>query len=288
MLPEQAVTLLQLSLLSVIAVSIAWRLGLFAKFPERELGKIAPRFSQVLVAFLVYLGVQVLLLPILAGVWFAVTKENASIEEIISRPLVEGWLNFAGIALAFPGLIGYSLLSKAHIWEKQPLTIHQRLHDLFLGGICWLVAFPVVTLVAELFHILSRLVVEAPPLDQVAVRQLKNTYGMPLLTGASTFAIIVLVPLIEEILFRGFIQGWLRSKFPAAQAIIVTAVIFTLVHFSPSQGVANAELLAGLFILSLFLGFLYERQQSLWPCIGLHCVFNFISVSMILMGYGEG
>jgi membrane protease YdiL (CAAX protease family) len=111
--------------------------------------------------------------------------------------------------------------------------------------------------------------------------------GDPILTIVSVLAIVVLVPVIEELLFRGFLQSWLVSRFTPFTSIALSSAIFTMVHFSPSQGIANAELMTGLFLLALFLGYLYQRQGSLWASIGLHCTFNAVSVTMILMGVGS-
>ncbi|MDP1835295.1 MAG: CPBP family intramembrane metalloprotease [Chlamydiales bacterium] len=288
LIPEKIVTLLYLAALALIALAIAWRAGFFHLKHPYEMQRTGPNLFQLMGAFFVYLGIQVILLPSLAITWIVATDGEASIEDAFSKPMVEGWINFVGVALALPLLVGYSMLTKVAIWEKQGSSPMQRFRDISLGVITWFIAFPIVTLAAETIHDLSRMMIEAPPLDQVAVRHLKSTYGDYFLTGASTIAIVAFVPVIEELLFRGFVQSYLRQNHSAYVSILVTAGLFTLVHFSPSQGVANAELLTGLFFLSLFLGFLYERQGSLWACIGLHCIFNAISVTMILLGYGEG
>ncbi|MBI3211827.1 MAG: CPBP family intramembrane metalloprotease [Simkania negevensis] len=52
----------------------------------------------------------------------------------------------------------------------------------------------------------------------------------------------------------------------------------TLFHLSSSQGVGNISL----FIFALYLGFLYEKQCSLFASIALHMTFNSISVIRIL------
>lgn len=288
LIPEKIATLLHLAALALLAIAIAWRTGFFHLDHPYELQRSRPRLSQLIGAFFVYLGIQVILLPSLAIAWIVATDGEASIEDTFAKPVVEGWINFTGVAIALPLLVGYSMLTRASIWEKRDLTTWQRLRDVSLGVVTWFIAFPIVTLAAETMHDFSRMMIEAPPLDQVAVRHLKSTYGDYLLTGASAIAIVAFVPVIEELLFRGFVQSYLRQSHSAYVSILVTAALFTLVHFSPSQGVANAELLTGLFFLSLFLGFLYERQGSLWACIGLHCIFNAISVTMILLGYGQG
>jgi membrane protease YdiL (CAAX protease family) len=94
--------------------------------------------------------------------------------------------------------------------------------------------------------------------------------------------VIGIVPVLEELLFRGFLQGAFRRFFSVRTAILFSSFIFALFHFSLGQGVNNMTILVSLFILSLFLGFLKERQGNLWGSIAMHMTFNAISVAMIL------
>jgi membrane protease YdiL (CAAX protease family) len=66
------------------------------------------------------------------------------------------------------------------------------------------------------------------------------------------------------------------------KAIIFSALCFSLFHLAPSQGIGNISLVASLFLFALFLGFIYERQASLFASIGLHMTFNAVSTVRIL------
>ena len=66
------------------------------------------------------------------------------------------------------------------------------------------------------------------------------------------------------------------------KAIVFSALCFALFHYAPSQGMGNISLLATLFLFALFLGFIYERQASLFASIGLHMTFNAVSTFRIL------
>jgi membrane protease YdiL (CAAX protease family) len=103
----------------------------------------------------------------------------------------------------------------------------------------------------------------------------------PWLFWSSVILIVTLVPFLEEVLFRGFLQTWLRRVVGVSGAIWLTALTFALFHFSTSQGADNVELISSLFVLGCFLSFLRERQRSLWAPIGLHAAFNAISILMI-------
>jgi membrane protease YdiL (CAAX protease family) len=105
----------------------------------------------------------------------------------------------------------------------------------------------------------------------------------PVLFPIIVILISIVVPVLEELLFRGCLQSWISQKLGKIKAILITSIVFALFHFSRSQGLSNLELFAALFVLSCYLGYLYERQQSLLAPIALHSIFNAISISMLSM-----
>jgi membrane protease YdiL (CAAX protease family) len=66
-------------------------------------------------------------------------------------------------------------------------------------------------------------------------------------------------------------------------AIVFSSICFSAFHFSFSQGIGNISLLFSLFVFALFLGFIYERQGSLFASISLHMTLNIVSVARILL-----
>jgi len=90
------------------------------------------------------------------------------------------------------------------------------------------------------------------------------------------------VPICEELLFRGYLQSFFKKKFSVPFAIIVSSLIFALFHYTGSQGAGNFVIIPSLFFLSLYLGFVYEKFGTIAAPIGLHTTFNFISTMMIL------
>lgn len=77
----------------------------------------------------------------------------------------------------------------------------------------------------------------------------------------------VLVPLIEEIIFRGLLFGWLRKHLPFAAAAPIVALLFAVAH-------QVWVLVPVLFFMGLVLAAATERSGSLWPPIILHGTFN--------------
>ena len=84
---------------------------------------------------------------------------------------------------------------------------------------------------------------------------------------ASTVAVCLLAPVLEEMLFRGIILRGFLTQYPRWQAIAGSAILFGVAHLNLYQ------FFVGL-VLGLLSGWLYERSRSLWPCIGLHGLYN--------------
>lgn len=90
------------------------------------------------------------------------------------------------------------------------------------------------------------------------------------------FTIAVMAPLLEEILFRGIIlDGYLKNYSPA-KSIIISALLFAVIHGNIAQGI-------GAFVMGIVVGILYWRTQSLLLCIGLHFVNNFTATLFIVL-----
>ena len=83
----------------------------------------------------------------------------------------------------------------------------------------------------------------------------------------SVIALVVVAPATEELLFRGVILTGLLRRYRTAPAVVCSAILFAVVHLNPCQ------LPAG-FATGLFLGWLFSRTRSLWPCIAMHAIFN--------------
>ncbi|MFZ9010632.1 MAG: CPBP family intramembrane glutamic endopeptidase [Anaerohalosphaeraceae bacterium] len=99
--------------------------------------------------------------------------------------------------------------------------------------------------------------------------------GMGLKTLVVIFAALI-VPIFEELLFRGFFQTSLRSFSDSPWAAIVfTSIFFAILH-PPTH-------IPALFMLSVGLGYAYERSGSLLRPILMHIFFNGLSITMTLL-----
>ena len=83
---------------------------------------------------------------------------------------------------------------------------------------------------------------------------------------------IFVVPVFEEIIFRGLFQTIIRSYLSKPwRSIAISSVIFAMFHENPAHWPA-------LFVLSMCMGYSYEKSGSLFRPIFIHCIFNATSV----------
>jgi membrane protease YdiL (CAAX protease family) len=94
---------------------------------------------------------------------------------------------------------------------------------------------------------------------------------------ATLFSLVLLQPLLEELLFRGLLQGklaalaWGRRRFAGlTRANWTVSLLFTALHF-----VSHPPLwAAGVLLPSLAYGYFRDRHDSVLPAIALHVFYN--------------
>lgn len=99
--------------------------------------------------------------------------------------------------------------------------------------------------------------------------------GQLVLTAIS---LVILPPLVEEILMRGFLYGSLRRSMPKIIAALVTSILFASAHLEFGEGAPLLWVAAiDTFVLSLVLVFLREQTGRLWASMGVHGLKNTIA-----------
>jgi membrane protease YdiL (CAAX protease family) len=91
-------------------------------------------------------------------------------------------------------------------------------------------------------------------------------------------SLVVLPPIAEEIMFRGFLFTSFRQKFRVRYAVILTSLLFGIAHLQFGSGAPLLWVAAlDTFTLSCVLCTLREKSGSLWPGIYLHALKNGIA-----------
>jgi len=88
-------------------------------------------------------------------------------------------------------------------------------------------------------------------------------------------------PVIEELLYRGFLQQGFRIVGVAVTpAILMTSVVFTLMHYPILPAESAISAMTALFLLSIALGAIRERTGRLAPCMIAHGLFNAFNLGL--------
>lgn len=284
LLQEHIQALLFGLVMTLFAIFIALKARFF-QMPKRDgVGKLP--FGYTLGVFVLYLTISMVLVPLAAlGILSYLKGELITGNNLTVQ--MEAWINIGLIVSTALGLSAYLASMNPHLrglvfGNHAFVSLARSAKDLLVGAGTWLIAFPVTIVIGQLLAIITLLYFPGPAKDQVAVKYVRMAQAYPGLFWIMVGTIIFLVPLLEEILFRGFLQTSLRGRMGAFGAIACTSIIFALFHYSSSQGTSNLEIVGSLFVLSCFLGFLYERQGSLWASVGLHAFFNLISILFLL------
>lgn len=89
---------------------------------------------------------------------------------------------------------------------------------------------------------------------------------------AGVILLVCVQPAIfEELAFRGVILSGLRRVLSDGEAIVVSALMFMIIHLSFFS-------FPHLVLLGLVAGYLRVRSKSLYPCMILHFLHNFLAV----------
>ena len=92
--------------------------------------------------------------------------------------------------------------------------------------------------------------------------------------GVALFVLVavIMAPLFEEIVFRGFLFRGLANSWGWAWGALASSAVFGLAHL-------QLDVFLPLAALGFALAWAYKQTGSLWTCIAMHGLFNLIAVA---------
>lgn len=103
-----------------------------------------------------------------------------------------------------------------------------------------------------------------------AFEELSDSAGMNDMTLLLVLYSVFLGPINEELLFRGVSLSHLGKAMPFWLANIIQAALFGIFHLNVLQGIYA-------FSIGLFFGYIRHISGSIFPCMLLHMVYNFLA-----------
>ncbi len=146
-------------------------------------------------------------------------------------------------------------------------------HDLRYVGLGVVAAIAVNTLVLLPTHLWS----DAGHGSQQVGNDLQHASGFVTLVLA--LVIVLLAPLAEEMLFRGYILRSALRRWPAVPSVLVAGIVFALFHLGDPDTLPS---IAGLAAFGTLSAVLAVRTRRLVPSIGLHMGFNLLGAVALL------
>lgn len=111
-----------------------------------------------------------------------------------------------------------------------------------------------------------------PPPDGLAESMDQLRPHGPMGWVAAVLVLCVIAPIGEELVFRGLLLRGAEHRMGSREALVFSAAFFAAAHLQP-------YFVAGLFVVGLVLGAVYQRTRSLIACVYVHGLYNLLSVA---------
>ena len=157
------------------------------------------------------------------------------------------------------------------------LNVKTIAKDFFVAVLNLLSVWPLVMLMVLLTLVFGKLVC-GPDFQLQRHEELKMiaAHSQPAVRVLIIVTAVLVVPVFEEMLFRGLFQTMLRSLLRRPwPSILISSALFAMIHADVSHWPA-------LFVLAICMGYAYEKSGSLFRPIFIHLLFNAISITTTL------
>lgn len=144
--------------------------------------------------------------------------------------------------------------------------------NLFRGAIYIFCGFWLFLLsTAGIFQLLTQLI---PSFNASQPQVNEFTSNASAAPNLSLLALVILPPLFEETVFRGFIFPALSDRFGVVIGIIASSALFAVAHLQLNVSIYT-------FVLGTILAIMYWKLRSIWPGIFLHLLNNYLAFSAL-------
>lgn len=206
--------------------------------------------KNALIYTVVFAAIQLVVSGIVQGIWMLIYGPTAVLD---ATGIIITMTAFSVLTIVIFLLAKWCVVSR-HWLQTRPWT-----------ALCWCVIAALGALLPSVW--LQELI---PQLPNVAEEQfdmiLKDRWGY--------LAVGLLAPFAEELVFRGAIlRALLRWKRNPWVGIVISAILFALIHMNPAQ-------MPHAFLIGILLGWMYYRTDSIIPGVVYHWVNNTVAYVM--------
>lgn len=197
---------------------------------------------------------------------FPLIKESGHIRMMINSSILDSLII---IFVLYTVLIGYK-----NSLKELGLSLSNFFRNIFIGITGYIAALPMIfgTLVFAIWF--AKLINYEPPLEPLLKLFLEEENVAFLLY--STIFVTIFGPIFEEIFFRGFMYSALKKRIGIFGAVIISSILFSLLH-------TNVVGFLPIMALGILLTYLYEKTGSLTAPIIVHIIHNTGMMSFVFL-----
>lgn len=213
--------------------------------------------------FVSFMAVQLLLSGILIGLQYAGIDISGVLDNAIFSMSFSAIIYVLTLAL----VIGGPWLALKRKTTKEELGLQRSVawKDLLIAP-SGLITYFFITAVLTTIAMHTLLFIDFNQEQDVGFSGLTFQYEYVL----AFLTLVVIAPVAEEVLFRGYLFGKLRAVIPTWVAVLIVSLLFGAVHMAWNVGIDT-------FALSIVLCLVTIISKSLWPAIMIHMMKNFIA-----------
>lgn len=274
-LTDQLITLFSSALIAVMFITLA--VGVFRQAQEPNIRR--PLKWRVPVDHLDMLDIAmcgiIVLYFSMGALMAAATPPGASAPPTTTNMELDGYKIFNGTCLNL--ILAFVLLVRMfHTGRMEALGLKKHsLKALVYAPVAGYLLVLVIHFLldrAGLFRWIEQ--VTHAPAEQSIVSVLRNSSDIPLIT-VICFSAAIAAPLVEELIFRGYLYPIMKKYTGAWFALVTTSLLFGIIHVSLVPFIPLA-------VFGAMLVLLYEYTGTLWTPVIAHCIFNTATLINIL------
>jgi membrane protease YdiL (CAAX protease family) len=221
--------------------------------------KIYPTIKNAILLCLLFLGIQIGL-GLLIGVFQLIFK-------------ISDTSLFSGVLTALASIISFGIVllvgfKKTKRKFNEVFKFNKVSPFLWVAAIVFSIGFHILN--SELSNILNYFL----PMSEIFINVLYETLMAEQIFVISIIIVGIIPGFAEELLFRGLILDGLINNYSKRKAIIISALLFGIIHLNPWQFLTG-------FIFGLIFAWICIKTNSILLCIYIHLFNNVLSTVAI-------
>lgn len=212
----------------------------------------------------------------------AVALLGAAVSLLMAQPPLKSGPPLLQVAVVWGHYVALYGIIVAVMWRRVPLAWQVKVRSLGFRAVSWahvgegLVGYGVLLCLLAVVEVLVVPSTSATLVQAKAGEALTTAAQNPLGAALLVLLTCVVVPLVEEAIFRGYLYAGLRRAIPVPAATVGSALLFGSLHLSLGA-------LIPITLVGIVLAQLYERHRVIWPCVVCHALHNTLVVALLLL-----